>query len=126
MKNDKRLIIVSHLVPIEMNSTGPVFLKERHSRMADGIKNYLNSTHVIRSLILPCGLDAQILMKRYGITVLMKRSQTNLLKSILYSSKRISILNFIKDFASPLSGRYFTIFRPLLSTTTTHLPPMKP
>ncbi len=45
MKNQRRLIIVSHLIPLEKDIDGRVFLKERHSRMADGIKNYLNGKH---------------------------------------------------------------------------------
>ena len=43
MKNHKRLIIVSHLIPIEKNIDG--VLQERHSRMADGVKNYLNGKY---------------------------------------------------------------------------------
>src|SRR5688572_17950803 len=42
MKSHKRLIIASHLIPIEKNVGERVFLKERPSRMADGIRNYLN------------------------------------------------------------------------------------
>jgi len=54
MKNHKRLIIVSHLIPIEKYIDGKPFLKVRHSRFADGIKNYLggrNSDQAFNSAI---------------------------------------------------------------------------